>query len=106
MNSIEITVQQLAEVYQKDAHPVILDVRELWEVEKVSLKGSMHIPLSSLVGQQAELSATSPLYVLCHYGVRSLKVALFLREQGYEAYSIQGGLDAWAREIDASIGFY
>lgn len=106
MHSFEITVQNFSSLYETDKDLLIIDVRELWEVEKVSLKGATHLPLATIAEHQPSLSVSAPIYVLCHYGVRSLKVALFLREQGHEAYSIKGGIDAWAREIDASIGFY
>lgn len=106
MHPFEITVQDLATLYGADKSVLIIDVREGWEVEKVSLKGATHLPLGTIAEHQPSLSRTAPIYVLCHYGVRSLKVALFLRDQGHEAYSIKGGIDAWAREVDASIGFY
>ncbi|OFW76157.1 MAG: hypothetical protein A2621_01520 [Alphaproteobacteria bacterium RIFCSPHIGHO2_01_FULL_41_14] len=103
---MEISPQQLAEIFQQDPHLFMLDVREPWEVKKVSLKGAVNIPLSDLIARQTELPLERPLYVVCHHGVRSLKVALFLREQGYEAYSLKGGIDAWARDVDPSVGFY
>ncbi|MBC7994862.1 MAG: sulfurtransferase, partial [Rhizobacter sp.] len=44
---------------------------------------------------------------LCHHGVRSLQVVAFLERQGYEqVYNIAGGIDAWAREVDASVPLY
>lgn len=106
MHSIEVTVHHISSLSQTGNELLILDVREPWEIEKVSLKGTTRIPLALIVEHQPSLPTTIPLYVICHYGSRSLKVALFLREQGHEAYSIKGGVDAWAREIDASIGFY
>jgi rhodanese-related sulfurtransferase len=106
MKNIEITVQQLALLYQADSTLFILDVREPWELEKATLKRAVNIPLASLWKQQKALPQNKPIYVVCHHGVRSLKVALFLRQERYDAYSLRGGIDAWARDIDASIGFY
>jgi len=43
----------------------------------------------------------------CHHGVRSLKAALWLREQGIEqAQSLQGGIDRWSLEIDPAVPRY
>ncbi|MDC0349327.1 rhodanese-like domain-containing protein [Alphaproteobacteria bacterium] len=106
MHPFEISVQELFEIQTLDKDAFILDVREAWEIKKAALQGFTHIPLSSIPENMAGLSNKKPLYVLCHHGVRSLKVALFLREEGFEAYSVRGGVDAWAREMDSSVGFY
>ena len=45
--------------------------------------------------------------VHCHHGVRSLRVAKWLRERGFEkAQSLRGGIEAWSTEIDSSIPKY
>lgn len=106
MNALEISVQHLAKLYSTERSVFVLDVRQPWEVEKVSLKGAINIPLEEVASRQDNLPKDQPIYVLCHHGVRSLKVALWLQQEGYEAYSVRGGIDAWAREVDASVGFY
>ena len=106
MHPFEISVQGLSEIYTLDKDILILDAREAWELKKAALQRFTHIPLSSIPEKVEGLSKKKPLYVLCHHGVRSLKVALFLREEGFEAYSVRGGINAWAREVDSSVGFY
>ena len=106
MNNMEISVHQLVGLYKAEDDLFLLDVREAWELEKACLKGAVHIPLGEVMSTQDKLPSDRPIYVLCHHGVRSLKVALWLRQQGYEAYSVRGGIDAWARDIDPSVGFY
>ena len=47
------------------------------------------------------------ILVLCHAGVRSLRVTLFLRTNGYPLVSnVAGGIDAWARQIDPTLAIY
>ncbi len=42
----------------------------------------------------------------CHHGVRSAAVANFLRQQGFKAVNLAGGLDFWARAIDPKMKRY
>jgi rhodanese-related sulfurtransferase len=54
-----------------------------------------------------ELDPDRPIVVLCHHGQRSLSVAMWLREQGFDhAQSLAGGIDAWSRTIDPTIPRY
>ncbi len=101
--SIEISVQDFAKI---EKHAFVLDVRESWELKKASLKKVFHCPLQEVRNCIHELPKGQPVYVLCHHGVRSLRAALYLREEGVQAISIRGGIDMYAREIDASVGFY
>ena len=48
-----------------------------------------------------------PLVLICHHGVRSYQSALYLLNAGFEqVYSLQGGIDAWAEQIDPSLNRY
>ena len=47
------------------------------------------------------------IVVICHHGVRSLNVANWLRNQGFEqAQSLRGGIDAWSRDVDPAMARY
>ena len=47
------------------------------------------------------------MLIHCHHGGRSLRVTQFLRAKGYTAVSnVKGGIDAWSREVDASVPRY
>lgn len=86
---------------------VLLDVRECNEVELCALDGALHIPMSSVPARQAELPVDTPLVVMCHHGMRSMMVMRFLQASGFSnVLNLEGGIDAWAREVDASIGRY
>ena len=97
--------------FEASAVPVILDVREPWEVQTASLSidgvRTLCIPMNEVPQRLAELSPTQPLLSLCHHGMRSLQVASFLERQGFEdVYNIAGGIDAWSRQVDASVPLY
>lgn len=48
-----------------------------------------------------------PVAVHCHHGGRSLKVAVWLRNQGFaQAQSMAGGIDRWSLEIEPSVPRY
>ncbi|HSQ10205.1 MAG TPA: rhodanese-like domain-containing protein, partial [Burkholderiaceae bacterium] len=50
---------------------------------------------------------TRPIVCVCHHGGRSMHVAMFLARQGFEnVYNLTGGVDAWARQVDAAMPTY
>jgi rhodanese-related sulfurtransferase len=54
-----------------------------------------------------ELDPDERIVVICHHGVRSLNVANWLRNQGFEqAQSLRGGIDAWSRDVDPAMARY
>lgn len=102
-----ITVQTLRRWLEEGRSFSLLDVREAWELEICRLPGTLAIPLNSLPGRVDELDSTVPLVVICHHGIRSLHAVNWLRANGVaEAINLSGGIDAWAREIDPSMGIY
>ncbi|MBC5784349.1 sulfurtransferase [Ramlibacter sp. USB13] len=91
--------------------PVLLDVREPWEVQTASVPAGdfdlVAIPMNEIPGRLAELPQDRPIACLCHHGARSLRVAMFLAQQGYaDVANIAGGIDAWSRERDPGIPRY
>lgn len=91
--------------------PVLLDVREAWELQaaRFDLPGarSLHIPMGTLPARLHELDRLQPILVLCHHGARSLQCVTFLQRQGFDAaYNVAGGIDAWSREVDGTVPRY
>ena len=95
--------------------PVVLDVREPWEVQTASVKADgftlLHIPMQSVPARVAELKqahgADHPIACLCHHGIRSMQVANYLAQNGFtNVVNLQGGIDAWSQQVDASITQY
>ena len=91
--------------------PLVLDVREPWEVQVASVQPEgfelVAIPMNEIPGRLAELPEDRPIACLCHHGMRSMNVAAFLARQGYtDVANIAGGIEAWARERDPSVPQY
>lgn len=93
------------------AVPVVLDVREPWERQTASVAPQgfelVAIPMGEIPARLGELDPTRPTACLCHHGMRSLRVAGFLAQQGFEEVAnITGGIDAWSHERDPAVPRY
>lgn len=87
--------------------PVLLDVREPWEVEVCRIEGSLTIPMNNIAGWCSGLDPDAELVLICHHGGRSMQVALFLERGGFtKLHNLTGGVDAWARLIDPAMAVY
>lgn len=85
-----------AAVLLKDKKARFVDVREPWEFAAAHIAGSLLMPMGEAPGRaHRELDSGERLVILCHHGQRSLHVAAWLRNQGFEqAQSLRGGIDA------------
>lgn len=91
--------------------PVVLDVREPWELQTASVKADgfelRHMPMRSVPERLAELDRDQPIACLCHHGMRSAQVANFLMNQGFtNIVNIHGGIHAWSQERDPAVPVY
>jgi rhodanese-related sulfurtransferase len=111
----EITVAQLAQKLKSGEKFVLLDVREPDELDRAKVTDSRLevTPLSRLAREGADAlseavrSQEVPVFLLCHHGNRSSQVTAWLAGQGYKnVFNVRGGIDAYAREIDETVGFY
>jgi rhodanese-related sulfurtransferase len=84
----------------------LLDARQPEEHETARIEGAVLIPLAELPVRLSELPKGLPLVVMCHHGMRSAHAVHHLREAGFDALNLAGGIDAWSREIDAGIRLY
>jgi rhodanese-related sulfurtransferase len=86
----------------------LIDVREPWEFETARVEGSLLMPMGDVPSRaHQELDPEGRLVVVCHHGIRSMNVTVWLRNQGFEqAQSVRGGIDAWAAEVDPAIARY
>ena len=95
----EIDVQSLAARRDSPDAPVLLDVREEWELAIVKFPESLHIPLGELTQRKDEIPMGRALVVLCHHGGRSLRATQWLRKNGFpDALNLRGGIDAYAEK--------
>ena len=96
MQPPEIQAQELSRKLEGSAKPVILDVRQPQEVQAEGIiAGSLHIPMNEIPARLSEVPREGELVAVCKRGQRSFNVAQWLRQQGYDASSLTGGLDAW-----------
>lgn len=99
----------------KGALPIVLDVREPWELQTASVKPDgftlLHIPMRDLPARidalRAEHGEDQPIACLCHHGMRSQQVATFLTQGGFtDVVNLQGGIAAWSEQIDPTVPLY
>ena len=85
----------------------LIDVRELWEYQIAKIEGSELIPLSDFVYSSKEFNKDDKYIIYCHKGVRSYSICQYLVQNGFKnVINLEGGIDAWAREVDSSVEFY
>ena len=90
-----------------DGDPLLLDVREPWEFRICKIDGSQLIPMGQLPNALNVLDPERETVVICHHGVRSRQVAMYLDYQGFKnVINLAGGVDAWARDVDRQMATY
>ncbi|UOO92563.1 rhodanese-like domain-containing protein [Vitreoscilla stercoraria] len=102
-----LSVQDLQAWRESGKALVLLDVREDNEVAYAHIQGHTHIPMNLVTLRHNELPDDLPIVVYCHHGMRSMQVAMFLEHAGFEdLYNLNGGIEAWSTQIDASVPRY
>lgn len=90
-----------------DPKPLLLDVREPHEFAYCHIEGSLHLPMMRVFSKLDELDPQRDTVVICHHGLRSAQIATFLIGHGFtKVANLQGGLAAWAKEVDPSMATY
>ena len=93
---MEIDARSLQEKLGSKKAPLVLDVRNPPEVAvDGAIEGSMMIPMDQLPSRLAEIPPDREVVAVCKRGMRSFNVANWLRGQGRNAVSLQGGIDNW-----------
>lgn len=90
---------------------LLLDVREHVEFAHAAIRlegtRTLHIPMNEVPARLAELDPAQPVLCVCHHGMRSAQVAMYLERAGFAAvYNLAGGIDAWSRQIDPTVPRY
>jgi rhodanese-related sulfurtransferase len=111
----EIDVIELSRKLKSGESFVLLDVREAWELDHAMIVDSrLKILPTSRLGQLGAGALPdevqrkdAEILILCHHGVRSANVTQWLLAQGWtKVFSVRGGIDEYAKKIDASVGKY
>ena len=101
----QLLQQWLADTERKP--PLLLDVREPWEYQTCRIEGSTLAPMNTIPARVQELDPDTETVVICHHGARSLQVALFLERNGFSnLYNLQGGINAWADQVEPTMPRY
>lgn len=103
----QITPLQLQEKILQGETMALIDVREPWEYEIVSMPNSINVPLGQLMRYCNDHQLPDCVVAICHHGVRSIQACAVLETFGIrDTYSLAGGIDAFARTIDTRLALY
>ncbi|MEV0465307.1 adenylyltransferase/sulfurtransferase MoeZ [Nocardia tengchongensis] len=104
-----ITARELKEMLDAGKPVAIIDVREPVEWDIVRLEGATLIPKDRILSGEAlaELPQNTPIVLHCKTGIRSAEALAALKNAGFsDATHLQGGIIAWANQIDPSLPVY
>jgi rhodanese-related sulfurtransferase len=94
----EIDSTQLAAELAQGRPVQLIDVRETSEWQAGRIPGSVHIPLSQLLGRRGELDPRRPVVAICRSGNRSSYATMALQQAGFtDVRNLAGGILGWAR---------
>jgi len=91
------SAQEASQKVKKERNVVLLDVRTDTERKQGSIKGSFHIPITSLSSSTNELKKFKDAEIICYCrtGNRSLNAAAKLKKLGFNASNLKGGILRW-----------
>ena len=90
-----------------ESAPLLLDVREPWEYALCHIAGAVNQPMQTVPQAHAQLDMARPTVVICHHGMRSYQVGVFLERAGFDdIYNLTGGVAAWADDVEPSMARY
>ena len=103
----EMSVTELSAARARGETPLVLDVREDWELQLARIPDVVHVPMNELPGRLSEFARDVETIVMCHAGGRSMRVAHFLTNQGFtNVANLSGGISAWSESVDATVPRY
>ena len=104
----EITPEEVQGKLAAGESFTLLDVREPWEFDAARIEGAKLMAMGDVPSRaHQELDPEEHIVVLCHHGVRSMSVTVWLRQKGFEkVQSMRGGIDAWSRRVDRKVPMY
>jgi rhodanese-related sulfurtransferase len=107
MTDLELTPSKLKQRLDRGEKLLLVDVREPWEFDVCRIEGAKLIPMGQIPANLQSLDVDDDVICYCHHGMRSLDVAVWLRNQGVaSAKSLAGGIERWSQEIDPQVPRY
>jgi len=102
-----ITASELKAMFDRGEDFLLVDVREPAEYDIVRIPGSVLIPKGELPARLSSLPQNKPVVLHCKTGVRSAEALAVLKGAGFtSARHVQGGVTAWATQVDRSLPTY
>ncbi len=90
-----------------ETQPLLLDVRQHWEIDVCKIENSILIPMSQVPAKIDSLDTNSEIVVICHHGIRSRSVGRYLEHAGFSnIINLSGGVDQWAKTVDKQMATY
>lgn len=104
----QMSARELEERLRADGDPpLLLDVREPWELDICRIDCAEPLPMGQIPSSLDKLDRERETVVICHHGIRSRQVALYLDHQGFShVINLSGGVAAWARDVDPGMPTY
>lgn len=108
----KITARVLADRLEQGENIFLLDVREREEYDLCHLDGAVLVPVGLIAATAAadrkRIPTDVPVVIYCHHGIRSANVANYLYTQGgyTNLYNLEGGINAWAQQIEPEMATY
>jgi rhodanese-related sulfurtransferase len=85
----------------------LLDVRESEEVALAPFPGARHLPMGEVPSRLEELDSGAEWVIVCHHGIRSAQVAVYLERMGFgRVANLIGGIDRWSLTVDRTVPRY
>ena len=108
MNPIRtMTPAEAALWLSTETNPQFIDVRTPEEFSIASIPGSILIPMDEIATRALELDPDAPVLIVCHHGIRSMRVAMFLKSRDFaDPINLTGGIDRWSLEQAPQIPRY
>ena len=102
-----ISAKELNELINSTEKIQIVDVREHFEWEICHIEGALNIPMNLIVESIDKISKDITTVIMCHHGVRSMNVIQYLESKGCKnLINLEGGIHAWATDVDKSMSTY
>lgn len=103
----EIEPTELKQRLEHGDRVSILDVREPEEVAIAAFPGALHVPMGEVPSRMAELDPGAEWVIVCHHGMRSANVAMYLMRNGFaKIANLSGGIDEWSLTVDPATPRY
>ena len=114
VTATELDAELAGEASADALTPVLVDVRGAGERAIATIDPSVWVPLDTVAEDAADPTGVlgraaeqGPLVVYCKAGARSARAVATLTAAGFEGVrSLEGGIEAWTRDVDPSLPGY